>query len=544
MDANPAPAGVSSRRPSRPSRHVSPGIRRPQTRSISRAIATKGQVSSSNPVNAVKRAVSTSKVTRKRLRGPRNKPTLPPLPVEPDDPNARTTGASNALSAAAEPINVAQKVEDNSRLAGNGGESPQLQPRQPSLPAEPETPQVRATGQCNNGPPTIAVANSPARTRGQGDTAEFYSRFNITDQNADEAYDDRVSLDKSERDRWFSKPFKYDASIYLSLALWGNLQVAVAQFVAQAFPRMCRWHLIGETTRARLLAITPQAPYFVEEGVFGGAEVFFTAWIWRILYDDLFSPDCSSKWAGESWVAFGILHRTIGSKNKAFPFQRSQANESSPTGDIVNKDNPVTLGFHHARHQLARILYMRQGPHTYRDRLVDMMLAEILPVTELLCHPENVVYQDEDGKQLSLAEVATPRPPRPSRSVSDNKKALAAVVDSAIEIHLNMISCKKNITVEIRDPATGKGYGFLPDKDLMDCIGQGRHTIKPLKPVNYVKIPLLRVWGVEEHPMEQKRGSRDISMPLIRSYHICETLQKMQVVVDDACPFPRESKVE
>lgn len=132
---------------------------------------------------------------------------------------------------------------------------------------------------------------------------------------------------------------------------------------------------------------------------------------------------------------------------------------------------------------------------------------------------------------------ATPRPPRPRRSISDNKKALADLVDSATEIHLNIISCK-NITVEMRDPATGKEYGFLPGKDLMEWIGQGHHTIKPLKPVNYVKIPLLRVWDVEEHPMEQKRGSRDLSMPLIRSYYLCEALQKMQVVVDDDAPFP------
>jgi hypothetical protein len=123
-----------------------------------------------------------------------------------------------------------------------------------------------------------------------------------------------ASTDEQELSRWNDYILSDGAIKSLHGLIWRQLRSDVRAFVTNCFAPSCSWESLDETTRAKLTALTPKAAMFAESKAFRCARSLFEAWIWRILYDNLFSPDCVDKWLGEEWASFGRIQRALRGK--------------------------------------------------------------------------------------------------------------------------------------------------------------------------------------------------------------------------------------
>jgi hypothetical protein len=71
------------------------------------------------------------------------------------------------------------------------------------------------------------------------------------------------------------------------------------------------WGRLDQDTQNQLLTWAPQARMHLNSGEW---RPFVSAWVWRMLYDNLFSPQAINKWSGDAWIAFGKLQEILPGK--------------------------------------------------------------------------------------------------------------------------------------------------------------------------------------------------------------------------------------
>ena len=120
---------------------------------------------------------------------------------------------------------------------------------------------------------------------------------------------DRPSLHPEENDRWCDGRNFGGVADFLE-GRWGSLEFEIGKFVTHCLPARISWDSLSSDTQDKIKVWAPKAKEYIEDEMFGCARLI-EAWVWRILYDNLLSPDCADKWCGEHWADYGKLRRTL-----------------------------------------------------------------------------------------------------------------------------------------------------------------------------------------------------------------------------------------
>ncbi|KAH6989704.1 hypothetical protein BKA56DRAFT_728128 [Ilyonectria sp. MPI-CAGE-AT-0026] len=314
-----------------------------------------------------------------------------------------------------------------------------------------------------------------------------------------EHYEARASLEDEEAERWqggdshrdlFGKPvYLYQPFENFKYTVDGD----VLTFTRECLPLDLSWEDLDTETQNRLKEWAPDAEQYVADlSTTGGLLQLLSAWVWRILFYNLFSADCDDKWAGEAWAAFGKMLRG---------FQ----------GRIRNADDSFTWTFHTWRYHSVRMLHALHGAHTEPARLDAIFRKELDPLIKIMKMRRNPDYH-----------------------AGRFGKYLGTMIENAIKLDLRVLSHKARICFEMRDPETLKvtGFPYKYDKNVMECYDEPEDgTI-----VGLVMRPGLRLYGrvgARMHLLPRDRSHFHIEEPAYADYHRFEA-KPMLVAVKPA----------
>lgn len=90
-----------------------------------------------------------------------------------------------------------------------------------------------------------------------------------------------------------------------------EIDKAIYNFVIHCLNSQPSWNILSEETQAKLTNWAPKAKQYIEgDLLLRGA--LYLAWVWRVLYEHLFSAECTDKWSGEHWSNYGKLRSELG----------------------------------------------------------------------------------------------------------------------------------------------------------------------------------------------------------------------------------------
>jgi hypothetical protein len=443
----------------------------------------------------------------------------------PKDQEAISLGAPIHDAESSGPNHAHARSELNSELPQSSLPNPQVPPAEPrdslpnpqashpepgsSLPQspalQPERPNVQR--ETDKTPPTDNLPLSP----GAAYINQRYSR----------RHSEYPSANAKEIERWGCNVFYgVDAKLFL----WERFSRHLGWFVRDAFPAICQWRLLDKSTKADLTAIAPKVRLFCDDLQRHCMDGLFEGWVWRLFWNHLFSPECMDKWAGEQWSNFGRLQMSLREA-------------------ITNEDNPYTVAHHSARHRTAHMLYMRHGPHTHHGRLMDILWEKMVPVIRIRDHPDNnpttrVLFPDLSDHSSENSE-AFAEAMRDRLGEQELKEKLSQLVKDAIKLDLYTIGSDFHVKIDLNDPSeNGHGQaasGFPFRRDLMEICNIGplqwHNTGAKGRPVDFVRTPLIRVYGGTEYCSYKDRATRTLTGGLVRHFHRFEAI-RMSVVVD------------
>ncbi|VUC37648.1 unnamed protein product [Clonostachys rosea] len=316
-----------------------------------------------------------------------------------------------------------------------------------------------------------------------------------------------VSSNEAGNKRWNHDAFDYNLMLYFCDG-WKRLDHCISGFAMSIFPNagggppMVRWQSLSGSTKAKLLSLTPKAEQYLENE-YNADEDLSHAWVWKLLVVNLFSPDCVDKWSCPEWAAFGKLDRAL-------------------RGNVTNDDNIFNHYFHRAREHTARMLYMTYGSHADSERLKEIILNEIAPITR---------YRDSRSGDGAVA-------------LEHHLESLDEMIELAVEIDLKIIGSRFHVEVDMNHPITGEAHGF-PFDQRSPLMENPRHQWAGSRrrrhhgrPVDLIVRPLMRVYGKEigHSFVRATEGVRSLLLPEVREYHLCEEKVPMLVCVDQFPP--------
>uniref|UniRef100_A0A8H7TQ58 Uncharacterized protein n=1 Tax=Bionectria ochroleuca TaxID=29856 RepID=A0A8H7TQ58_BIOOC len=347
-----------------------------------------------------------------------------------------------------------------------------LQPAASTLPSSASLLGSISPGQWDN-PPADSLPVSPDVP--QPGYPSYSSQVEAAQLELDEIYPLDPSVDQAEIKRWDHKAFLEGSYYHQPLHdLWCKLSVYVNNFISASAPIKCMWHLLDDKTKGELISFCPLSPRIIEDGN-KGCHHLMLAWVWRILYDNLLSPDCTDKWSTEGWAHLGSFHQSL------------------RKGGLPDESNAFTHAYHAAKFWSVRMAYMRFGPHTSVERLEKVILDEFLPMMKLRNHPENQI-------ELTDSESASEPDIDPETGLySKVNELLSKVTQTAVDMDLWILASAR--------PAIGA-------------------------PVDLVVEPLLRSFGERATISCEKPGFVDFYPSAFGMHHKCTEMSKMWVVVD------------
>lgn len=105
----------------------------------------------------------------------------------------------------------------------------------------------------------------------------------------------------------------------------------VTQFVIDGVgdSESLEWENLSAQTRDRITrwVSEPTAKAYVEEGFH---DLLMEAWVWRILFDNLLSPDCIDKWSSQPWVDYDKARRGFQGKAASIAYSMIQRAPAHP----------------------------------------------------------------------------------------------------------------------------------------------------------------------------------------------------------------------
>ncbi|CAG9982732.1 unnamed protein product [Clonostachys byssicola] len=280
---------------------------------------------------------------------------------------------------------------------------------------------------------------------------------------------------------------------------WGGLKDEISGLVMETLPMVISWEYVNDQGKKSLSTWFPRAKDYIDlckkRKREDGSSCIYSAWIWHILMDCIFSPS-TKKWRDEEWNSFGRFH----SKFKEH---------------VDSVDNEFTLSFYSWRSESVRMLYMFNGTHIDPE-LVKQTLRDHLG-------PSFVVRGADD----SIIE-----------------EALSNIVDQAILMDRQMLASKWDFRVEMCDPSSGRNSDFLftTDEALMRFDGHFQETPAPRDGarVDFVSAPSFRVLGKPVVGEATDPYTEFMIKRLVKYYHVPSLHIPILVVTDQLSENARE----
>ncbi|CAH0026856.1 unnamed protein product [Clonostachys rhizophaga] len=282
---------------------------------------------------------------------------------------------------------------------------------------------------------------------------------------------------------------------------WGDLRAFVRRFVYNTLPSVYSWDRLPGVWQDEISEWATNAPNHFNSSNKNVVENIFIAWIFRILYERVFSGADPDKWNGELWQSFGKI----------------QASARELVTDSDDKYNPL---YHHWRNLTARVVH-RQNPEQrhfdtcwLRSQIEKRVLSIQTEYLETNPHPEldMTVLEFLDGSYMTL-------------------------IDAVMRMDMVMIVTRWHIRMEMSHPDTGQVHGFRPEENRMDITVTELGAEPGL--VDYVMVPALVVHGWTTGGFPQA-GTESVIYPLGYDYwykaHMYST--PMEVV----CPEKLEER--
>ncbi|VUC28500.1 unnamed protein product [Clonostachys rosea] len=208
--------------------------------------------------------------------------------------------------------------------------------------------------------------------------------------------------------------------------LWSELRCDITLLVKEWMPERYLWEDLSEESRKEISSWASNAKGYIENDQKKYSSALFEAWIFHLLYENLFSLDCHEKWSSPDWAMFGQL-------------QRIYSNHAESSGDA---DSPFNIRFHNWRHISSGMLFdmHKDTWHTEPCRLYGILAGHLGPLF------------------LSKSRVRAPD--------QTSHERLEWLLHTAIKLDALMIHSQISLTMKMRDPATGK----VKDFPLVDSI--------------------------------------------------------------------------
>ncbi|CAH0003100.1 unnamed protein product [Clonostachys byssicola] len=210
--------------------------------------------------------------------------------------------------------------------------------------------------------------------------------------------------------------------------VWNMLPTRVWLLARENFPPSYLWKDLSKENQAEIEVWASHAQEWMESSERLRAQCFFEAWIFRLLYDHLFSPECQDKWSCEMWKIYGQQQYAL----------RGYV-DGPDSEDGMNSF--FNLGFHNWRSMTAEMTLHATGRrwHTEPSRLKDILVDRLGPL------------------------ISDPRQPFPENL----DKNLHGIVHLAIELDILMIYSTLWLKLEMKVPnmSVVKDFAY-DDKDM------------------------------------------------------------------------------
>lgn len=90
--------------------------------------------------------------------------------------------------------------------------------------------------------------------------------------------------------------------------IWKYLMDDIDYLSVYFFPDQISWESLTPAIQEKLVAWAPKSRQYLESAPRRRSHVIFEAWIWHILYENIFSK-AEGPWLGEHWEAYSMLRR-------------------------------------------------------------------------------------------------------------------------------------------------------------------------------------------------------------------------------------------
>ncbi|CAH0025277.1 unnamed protein product [Clonostachys rhizophaga] len=298
-------------------------------------------------------------------------------------------------------------------------------------------------------------------------------------------------LPKDATLRWNYRQDHADDIPTLENQWWEGLKGEIRRLVKKTLPKIISWEYVDDRGKESLDTWFPLAKDYIDfckkRDHQYGSLCIYSAWIWHILLDCIFSPS-SKRWFGDDWKSFGRFHSKF----------REQ---------VDSIDNDFTLSFYAWRSESVRMLYAFNGDHV-DPKLVKQTLRDHLE--------PSFAAKGADDKII--------------------EKTLLSIAKQAILIDRQMLASRWDCRIEMCCPSSGQKSGFLftTDKTLMESDGHFPETESPCEGarVDFVSVPSLRVLGKSGAVEDSNPYVDFMSRRLVKYYHLSRLHIPMLVVTD------------
>jgi hypothetical protein len=297
-----------------------------------------------------------------------------------------------------------------------------------------------------------------------------------------------VSENYELNERWRIRGLKSPRIASRLKDLCQDLRRAILGFVHKAMPGVVTREMFGREAEARLSWIAQdKIEFYIERCCYRSSEgspfvgPFFEAWIWNVLYDNLFSRDCRDKWRPGPWANFGAILYDMQGRFSCLArisflvlVNLLVFSDPRPTDKIHHVENQFTSAFFASRQLTALVLELHHGQHSDPSWLKTII-------------------------QQHLGSFILARDP----SYTPLEAALNELVDAALELDISLLSTRLDARVEMADPDTGlrHGFGFNEDSQYMTINDRFAREIRQPehgRTVEFVNYPMIRVYGKED----------------------------------------------
>ncbi|VUC27454.1 unnamed protein product [Clonostachys rosea] len=298
-------------------------------------------------------------------------------------------------------------------------------------------------------------------------------------------------LSKGALRRWYFRRAELDDILTLQHEWWPSLRENIYELATDALIEYISWDYVNDHGKKSLSTWFPLAKDYIDlckewERSYGSLCIY-SAWIWHILLDYVFSPS-SKRWFGENWNSFGRFHSKF--KEHVDPI-----------------DNEFTLSLYAWRSESVQMLYTFNGTH------VD---------------PELVKQTLRDNLEPFFVAKGAKRDTVEGR--------LSTIVELAILIDRQMLVSKWDYKIEMSDPQTGRksDFPFTTDTTVMEYDGLFFESDRPSDGarVDFVSVPSLRVLGKFTGGADTNPYVQFMRKKLVKYYHLSRLNLPMQVVTD------------